>query len=89
MIVNSNANLDQLADHTAVGIDQKATKSQERALEVIEAIKAAVPDVDARGILAALEDGAALAALGITDSDQDAVEDAHDIIWKKISNESR
>lgn len=39
-------------------------------------------DEDAQAIRDTLEDGAALLALGITDEDQEAVEDAHDIASK-------
>ena len=46
------------------------------AQQIIEAIRETT--TDARNILAALEDGAALAALGVTDDDQEAVEEAHD-----------
>lgn len=40
---------------------------------------------DIRAAISALEDGAALAAMGVTDSDQGLVEDAHDILLKKES----
>ena len=39
---------------------------------------------DRRRIRAVLEDGAALAALGITDGDQEAVEEAYDLV--KMTN---
>ncbi|NLA67977.1 MAG: hypothetical protein GX856_07015 [Gammaproteobacteria bacterium] len=47
------------------------------AAEVIALIRADSPDATADQIRDALEDGAALAALGITDDDQEAVEEAH------------
>jgi len=54
------------------------------AIEIIEAIKADVQGIDAQGIKTALEDGAALAALGITDDDTEAVEEAHAIICQTV-----
>lgn len=47
------------------------------AAEVIALIRADSPDATADQIRAALEDGEALTALGITDDDQQAVEEAH------------
>ena len=47
------------------------------ASEVLDLIRADSPDATPAQIRAALEDGAALAALGITDDDQEAVEEAH------------
>lgn len=44
--------------------------------EIIEMIKEAGAE-DNQAIIDTLEDGAALLALGITDSDQEAVEEAH------------
>lgn len=41
---------------------------------------AALAAEDRCRIRAVLEDGAALAALGITDDDQEAVEEAHDLV---------
>lgn len=41
---------------------------------------------DATAMLAALEDGAALAALGIGDGDQEAVEEAHDTVRRYIKD---
>lgn len=47
------------------------------AQDIISMIRADAPAADLATVKAALEDGAALAALGITDADQEAVEDAH------------
>lgn len=49
------------------------------AQQIIDAITQEV-GADLSVIKNALEDGAALAAIGVTNDDQDAVEDAHDII---------
>jgi len=48
-----------------------------KALDIIEAIRAQ-GITDTRAILDALEDGEALAAIGVTDGDQEAVEEAYD-----------
>jgi len=47
---------------------------------IIDAIRADTPSISIKGIKDALEDGAALAALGIGDDDQEAVEEAHVLI---------
>lgn len=50
-------------------------------VQIIKAIKSELGEnASKEAILAALEDGAALAALGVTDADQEAVEDAYDMI---------
>lgn len=49
------------------------------AQDILDLIREAGADDD-KSILYALEDGAALAALGITDADQEAVEEAHALI---------
>ena len=49
------------------------------AQQIIEVIKAS-GTIDKKGILDALCDGLALAGLGLGDSDQDAVEEAFDIV---------
>lgn len=53
------------------------------AQDIIDLIKEAGAE-DAQSIRAVLEDGAALLALGITDEDQEAVEEAHFM----VSNEA-
>lgn len=51
------------------------------AIQIIEAIKTELAEnASKEAILAVLEDGAALATLGVTDADQEAVEDAYDMI---------
>lgn len=52
------------------------------ACEIIEALRE--EGYDNQQILDALEDGAALADLGYTDDDQEAIEEAHEIIRKKL-----
>lgn len=54
------------------------------AIELIEAIRDEVGH-DLQAIKYALEDGAALAAIGVTDADQAEVEDAHAMIVDQIS----
>lgn len=48
--------------------------------QIIQAIRTYDPGICPDAVKDALEDGAALRALGITDEDQDAVEEAHAII---------
>lgn len=50
------------------------------ALDIITTIRAQVAGITDAQVMATLEDGAALAALGITDEDQEAVEEAHDYL---------
>jgi len=58
-------------------ITEKVEKSMSKtAQEVIDIIREAGAEDD-QAIIATLEDGAALLSLGITDADQEAVEDAH------------
>lgn len=57
------------------------------AQQIIEKIKEEAGDL--RAIKAALEDGSALAALGITDADQEAVEDARFIVKNEIANRDK
>lgn len=52
------------------------------AQEIIDTIRETTTDL--RDILAALEDGAALAAIGVTNSDQEEVEEAHAEIKETI-----
>ena len=47
-----------------------------KSTHIIDLIKEAGAE-DARAIRDTLEDGAALSAIGVTDSDQEAVEEAH------------
>lgn len=49
------------------------------AAEIIEMIRSEGADTD-RDVIYVLEDGAALLALGITDDDQESVEEAHDLL---------
>ena len=64
-------------------ITEKVEKAMAKtAQEVIAIIRDAGAEDDI-AILKALEDGAALAALGITDADQPAVEEAHDHLSAK------
>lgn len=53
------------------------------AQDIIDLIREAGAEDD-KAILAALEDGAALAGLGINDADQEAVEEAHAIIKARL-----
>lgn len=53
------------------------------AQDIIDLAKGAGAEDD-KAILDALEDGAALTAMGITDADQEAVEEAHDIIKARL-----
>lgn len=59
------------------------------ALDIIKAISQQA-DGDLTSIRAALEDGAALAAMGVTDDDKEAVESAHDTVtgWLKSGNQT-
>lgn len=50
------------------------------ALDIIATIRADVAGITDAQVMATLEDGAALAELGITDADQEAVEEAHDFL---------
>lgn len=56
--------------------------ASKRALEILNMLTPAKP----RQIKDALEDGAALAALGITDADQEAVKEAHAVIIEYIED---
>lgn len=56
-----------------------------QAQEIIEKIRAETSDP--AQIKATLEDGAALAALGITDVDQGEVEEAHFLVSQEIKNQ--
>lgn len=49
------------------------------AQDIIDTIREAGAEDD-QAVLYALEDGAALATLGITDDDQEAVEEAHALV---------
>lgn len=53
------------------------------AAQIIEAIKETT--ADKKGIIDALNDGEALAAIGVTDADQEAVEEAHAIADSMIT----
>lgn len=53
-------------------------------LDVIELIKAQGPGITDKQIVETLEDGAALAALGLTDDDQTAIEGAHAVISHRM-----
>lgn len=53
------------------------------AQQIIEAIRETTTDLS--DIKAALEDGTALAAIGVTDDDQEAVEEAHAQIKELIN----
>lgn len=55
------------------------------AKEIIDTIAAETSDL--KSILEVLEDGQALAAMNITDDDQDAVEEAHAEILERIASE--
>lgn len=50
------------------------------AQDIIDTIRADVAGITDAQVMATLEDGAALAELGITDADQEAVEEAHDFL---------
>lgn len=52
------------------------------AQEIIDTIREAGAEDD-QAIIYALEDGVALEALGITDADQEGVEEAHDMLKSK------
>lgn len=54
------------------------------AKQIIEKIQAETGGDDNQAVLSALEDGQALAVLGITDADLDAVEEAHSFFKQKI-----
>lgn len=54
---------------------------------IIDTIRETRPDM--QGILDALEDGAALAAIGVTDADQEEVEEAHAEIKEAMQNYAR
>ena len=61
-------------------ITEKVEKSMSKtAQDIIEIIREAGADTD-QAVIDTLEDGAALAELGITDADQEAVEEAHDML---------
>ena len=61
------------------------------ALEFIKAIASNMPEVNKplRAILEALEDGEALAYLGVTDGDLDMVEEAHAMVSDWIKDGKR
>lgn len=61
-------------------ITEKVEKSMSKtAQDIIDIIRAAGAEDD-QAIIDTLEDGATLLALGITDDDQEAVEEAHDML---------
>lgn len=57
------------------------------ALDVLKTIRLDHPDLTPAEILAVLEDGAALAALGFTDEDQEAIEEAHHDLSLSLKSE--
>ena len=51
-----------------------------KAQDIIASVRADVPGITDADAMRVLEDGEALAALGITDEDQESVEEAHDYL---------
>lgn len=78
-IRSSRAEGKRLTDWITERVESTMSKS---AQEIIDIIKDAGAEDD-QAIIYALEDGSALAALGITDDDQEGVEEAHDILKSK------
>lgn len=57
------------------------------ALDVLKTIRLDHPDLTPAELLTVLEDGAALAALGFTDEDQEAIEEAHHDLSLSLKSE--
>lgn len=72
----------KLTDWVVERIEGTMKKNAEQIIEMIREAGAE----DDRALLTAMEDGEALVELGITDDDQESLEEAHDIISKRLSS---